>query len=149
MNPPSFFHANSRTKSVLFCRQTWPPFHVVAKQDLTYVRFRVKNQKKTTDWWIRLNGQVIVKVPYCEIKVSLGLDEFILTTIILFQAEVLKGFTVIILLLSPDKNVDLQIRGTLLKHIFRPIKYYHIARWHKRYSELAQRWGSVRYNEMD
>lgn len=40
----------------------------------------------------------------------LGLDEFINTTIIVFQAEVLKGFTVIILLLSPDKNVNLQIQ---------------------------------------
>lgn len=67
------------------------------------------------------------------------MDEFINTTIIVFQAEVLKGFSIIILLLSPDKNVNLQIRGTLLKHIFRPIKYYHIARWHKHYGELAQR----------
>ena len=65
MNPPSFFHANSRTKSVLFCRQTWPPFHVVAKQELTYVRFRVK--KKNRQQWIQLDEQVIVKVPYCEI----------------------------------------------------------------------------------
>ena len=64
MNPPSFFHANSRTKSVLFCRQTWPPFHVVAKQVLTYVRCRVKNH---TQQWIQLSEQVIVKVPYCEI----------------------------------------------------------------------------------
>ena len=73
------------------------------------------------------------------VKRSSTLDEFINTTIIVFQAEVLKSFSVIILLLSPDKNVNLQIRGTLLKHIFRPIKYYHIARWHKHYGELAQR----------
>lgn len=110
MNPPSFFHANSRTKSVLFCRQTWPPFHVVAKQVLTYVRCRVK---KHTQQWIQLNEQVvIVKVPYCEIcKIFV----FMNTTIIVFQAEVLKGFTIIILLLSPDKKVNLQIRGTSIK----------------------------------
>ena len=37
------------------------------------------------------------------------------TTIIVFQAEILKGFTIIILLLSPDKKVNLQIRGTSIK----------------------------------
>lgn len=68
MNPPSFFHANSRTKSALFCLETWPPFHVVAKQELTYVRFRVK---KNTQQWIQLNEQVIVKVSYCEIRKTL------------------------------------------------------------------------------
>ena len=144
-----FFSCKFSNKKCIILPADMAAFSRGCKARINLCKISCQKPKKTTDWWIRLNGQVIVKVPYCEINVSLGLDEFILTTIILFQAEVLKGFTVIILLLSPDKNVDLQIRGTLLKHIFRPIKYYHIARWHKRYSELAQRWGSVRYNEMD
>ena len=61
MNPPSFFHANSQTKSVLFCLETWPPFHVVAQQELTYVRFRVKKKHTTVDTVERTsNSQSII-----------------------------------------------------------------------------------------